>query len=258
MKACYIISTVDLRRDDLMQLLKSIVKYQPHDVALCLQKYTQRDVNQIEEILKPVGCTCIVLDEYVGANIAKIQALGSVVDNYDFYINLDDDMEMTDKTNYAPIFAKLANDKSMALISGNWRKTKKQIDKIEKYADKPFVKQKIVYTGGGLVYRNDIAHIILENCTKDYLMDDVEWSVTCYVRGYDNGRYLNSFAEHRVCTKNGRATLYKGTTKVANNSLYFNFREQKKDVGYESYCIPIDGDLTDIAHEMHKQNKKRQ
>lgn len=256
--ACYIISSVNLRYEDLIQLLTSIIKYQPFSISLCLQKYTDLEIKNIKKLLEDnkIKYYLDIQEQYIGANLAKINALKNCIEDHDYFINLDDDMTLCYKTSYTPIFEFLDQNKGIGLVSGNWRKSLKMINDTIKLKDKPFKKQNIVYTGGGLVYRKNIARLILDKCTQDYLMDDVEWSINCYINGYENYRYLNSFLEHRVCSKNGRITIYKGQKKVFNNELYFNLRKMQKDVGYESYCIPMDKDLTEYAHKLHKENKK--
>lgn len=192
------------------------------------------------------------LDKLVGAHTAKLIALTSV--KSDIWCSLDDDMFAIANTDYNQMADILVNDKTIGLLSGNWAKTYRQANAKEK--SEQFVRQKLVYTGGGLMFRDDVAEIVRSIPNKPYLFDDCLWAVYAYINGYNNYRYRGSIAVHQICTKGGRRTWI-DTTKAKDRALppkeYLNVRESKDK---EGYYICTDKDVTPLAESLHKQNRK--
>ena len=171
------------------------------------------------------------------------------------YINLDDDMELCEHTNYDKAIER-ASWKSTGLISTNWARTKKQLEiKAGKLKD-VFVKQNLVYPGGGMVYREEIAKLMraLPSIPQTF---DHAWALTAYINGYINYRYLGSVALHCSLSKGGMNTYLTENPVALMMEQYINFRRTIKQSGNgHDVCIPLDPDLRPEAHFAHKMNKK--
>lgn len=247
----FIVPSMFTRFKPLILLLNSIRKYFPqYHLIGCLQQFKDEEVEALKGF---PNTTWIVSDKLLGTSTPRILCIKKGLEmGFKYFINLDDDMTLCEKTHYEPIIEFLKNNPNAGLVSGNWRKAFSMIEKLEP-TDK-FVSQKIVYTGGGLCYRDDVAKLMLD-LDFDTICDNTEWSVRSYVNGYDNYRYLGSLCEHKICQKDGR-NLY---LKLKNRNVrlcderYVNMVKSKiKD----EWLIPLDKDLTKEAHEEHKRNKK--
>lgn len=247
----FIIPSMYTRFEPLMQLLDDIQKYYPNYLIIgCLQKFKPEEVETLKKI---PNSHWIVSDELLGTSTPRILAIKKGLEmGVDVFINLDDDMSLCDKTKYEPIINFIKNNKGVGLVSGNWRKSFNMIDKIQDIKDE-FVKQKIVYTGGGLLYNREIAKLMIE-LEGNTICDNTDWSVTSYINGYENFRYLGSFAEHRICQKDGRNLYLKENPNYRLcDARYVTMKKEKNNRGW---LIPLDKDLTPFAHELHKKNKK--
>lgn len=197
----------------------------------------------------------IYLDKMIGPHSSRMAAHKAFYS--DIWVNLDDDMLFTSKTDYRPIVERLVSDKSVGFISGNWAKTEKQA--LSKKTKDEFLKQNIVYTGGGLCYRSNVADFMRDEVPdRPYLFDDVEWALQAYIRGYTNYRYLGSVTVHRVCTVGGRRNWVRLGSKYPPDETMFNLRKSKPFYNNpdNDYCICMSSDLTEKAHQLHKKNKK--
>jgi organic radical activating enzyme len=190
--------------------------------------------------------------ELLGMHTAKITAvewIASQVNNAVICF-CDDDIEFTEQTNLDDV--DLVFESSVGLISLNWVRSRK----IQKDLKNEYKKQKIVYTGGGLICRLDIAIQLLNLGKKDYLCDNSIWSAYIYTQGYTNYRYLGSIAIHKILKPGGRKrfVVEKGVNNLEkyDNSI-LEFKKEKNGV---SYLIPLDKDLSEKAHKLHKENAK--
>lgn len=252
MRKAFVIVSVSDRVEQLNALIRSIKllhKYNDFDICVLYQDYLgnkdQLDTRFIDKLYiypKRLGCNC-----------ARIMLLQKI--HYDIYCNLDDDMELTEHTNYQPVIDKLMKDKSSGFILTNWARTREIYrEKLPKMKD-TFIKQCFIYQGGGMLYRDDVAELIRKLPLVETIFDE-GWALTAYLNGYDNYRYLGSLALHFICTKGGMRDWYKSIdyTKLKNLfPKYINYRKGKDDIEYH---IPIDTDLTDLAKEEHRRNKK--
>jgi hypothetical protein len=175
-------------------------------------------------------------------------------DKYDIYINLDDDMLLTEYTSYNASINK-ALEKETGFVLTNWAKTESlMLRKVPKMKNK-FVKQALVYQGGGMVYSEKIAQVMrrLKPIKSTF---DTEWSLTSYLLGYTNYRYLGSLAIHMVCGVGGMSEFMKNNPAVKTLEPYVNYRRSKKQNGSgKDLLIPLDSDLTQLAKDTHKQNR---
>jgi hypothetical protein len=195
----------------------------------------------------------IVKKELLGCHGARVHLLREA-DKYDIYINLDDDMLLTEYTSYNASINK-ALEKETGFVLTNWAKTESlMLRKVPKMKNK-FVKQALVYQGGGMVYSEKIAQVMrrLKPIKSTF---DTEWSLTSYLLGYTNYRYLGSLAIHMVCGVGGMSEFMKNNPAVKTLEPYVNYRRSKKQNGSgKDLLIPLDSDLTQLAKDTHKQNR---
>lgn len=255
MKKTFIIATTGDRAERLENLLISLEPYfqRGWKAVIVAQRYSKKDILTIKKYWG--DCSKIIcFNNMIGAHSAKVAALKSV--NSDIWCSLDDDMFAIPATDYDRISDILSENRNIGFISGNWARTISMAKKKERQ-DK-LVKQKLVFTGGGLLFRDDVAEIIrnIPNC--EYLFDDCLWAMYAYVNGYENYRYLGSIAIHEICTKGGRRTWLKEATskKVLPPEELLKVRKGKTQSGYNEYLICNDSDLTKLAKELHEKYKK--
>lgn len=257
MKKTFLIASTGDRADGLERLLISLFPFFQtgwHAVAVC-QAYEQKDINRIRSIAGE-HATIIEKASLIGAHSAKIIALNSR--QSDVWCSLDDDMFAIPQTDYDYIADLLMSDKSIGFVSGNWARNAKLAAKKEKTDE--LIAQKLVFTGGGLLFRDDVAEIIRHIPDEQYLFDDCLWAMYAYIAGYNNFRTRNSIAVHQICTKGGRRTwLAARPDRVLPPPDLLRVRagsnNGEKD-GYNEYLICRDSDLTKKAHQLHAENRK--
>ena len=249
---------MDNRIDGFKCLINSLSRYFDCGWRACAiaQGYNEEQKQDMAAFLKDKPCDIFYFSDYIGAHSAKVYGLENV--KSDIWCSLDDDMEIIEKTDYEAVAETLDKEKSYGFISCNWARTMALADK--KVAENKYIKQKLVYTGGGLLFRDDIAEIIRGIPNRDYLFDDCLWAMYAYINGYENYRFMGSVTVHRICTKGGRRAWI---GLEANRALppcdLLNARKCKdvKSFGENnSYFICLDKDLTQKARELHKVNKK--
>lgn len=251
MKKTFIIASTGDRCDGLCQLLISLTPFfqTGWQAAVVCQGYSDEDAKTVKIILGGYG-KCFFLKDLIGAHSAKMIALTNV--QSDIWCSLDDDMCAIPETHYNEMADTLMERKDMGFLSGNWARTSDLAKK--KKCVSELVSQKLVFTGGGLMFRDDVAEIIRNIPNEQYLFDDCLWAMYAYINGYSNYRYLGSIAIHRICTKGGRKTwLRKTNNRILPPTEYLVCR---KCNDLDGYYMCVDKDLTDLAHQKHKENKR--
>ncbi len=257
----FLVSTAGGRIDGFIKLINSLKRYAASGwgIRVLFQKYSDEDFEKAESSLKEIfgeNYSTDRSDELTGGHLSRVYLL----DKYDsdIWMLLDDDMEaLPFYTNYDMMSAIVQKDKSIGLISGNWRRTEGMCKKVQKV--NKILKQDIVYTGGGLCFRNDVAEIIKAIPRKMYLFDNPLWSIYVYVAGYTNCRYMGSVAVHNICTKGGRRRWLSEVSeeKSLPPSEYITTHKGKGKAGSnDEYLICDSSDITDFAKELHRRNKK--
>ena len=257
----FLIATVQDRTDGLRTLLLSSQMYRKEwRYVIVAQSYTDEDQRWLNEFVQQMrlNADIIYVDHGIGPGRAK--RLGISRFKSDIWVSLDDDMEMIPgKTDYESMVSILESRPEIGFLSANWAKTLKQAE--AKEIKDSLVKQAIVYTGGGMMFRGDVAETLLQEMPDEpWLFDNVAWSLAIYTSGYENYRYLGSVAIHRICTKGGRKRwVSQGTRKLPDRSLinvrpaFNNAREM--EIG-NCWCICSSSDLTPKAKELHRMNKE--
>ncbi len=254
MKRTFLIASTGDRLEGLLNLLESLEWHfeKGWNVCVVCQGYTKEDVNTIECAVGEHGIV-YSFDKLIGAHSAKVYGLSHY--DSDVWCSLDDDMFAIPQTDYESAATLLDENKYIGFISCNWARTKELADK--KVPEHSVVKQKLTFTGGGMLFRDDVAEIIRHIPNEQYEFDDCLWAMYAYINGYVNFRYFGSVAVHRICTKGGRRTWIKEhKDRVLPPPEYLRVRRGKDKEGYNQYLICTDSDLTELSHELHKENRK--
>lgn len=250
----FLIASTGDRLEGLITLLNSLNGHFLKGWKACVicQAYSLEDQPTVIDAVGNNG-TVFFLPELVGAHSAKVYGLTHV--HSDVWCSLDDDMYAIDKTNYDPVAKILDDNRYIGFVSCNWARTPELA--LKKEPDDCLVKQKLTFTGGGMLFRDDVAEIIRHIPNEQYEFDDCLWAMYAYVAGYINYRYFGSVAIHRICTKGGRRTWIKmHDDRVLPPPELLRVRRGKDAKGYNQYLICTDSDLTELSHQKHRENKK--
>lgn len=254
MTKTFIIASTGDRKDGLCRLVISLTPFinSGWKISAVCQGYSEKDIKDVKTLIGDNG-KVFTIDNLIGAHSAKMIALND--SQSDVWCSLDDDMFAIPKTNYDKIADIIFNDKSIGFISGNWARTLKQAG--SKDTKDELIPQKLVFTGGGLFFRDDVADIIRGIPNEQYLFDDCLWAMYAYINGYNNYRYRGSIAIHQICTKGGRRTwMMQVDNRILPPEKYLRVRKGTAKDGYNQYLICNDSDLTDLSHTLHNKNKK--
>jgi hypothetical protein len=196
-----------------------------------------------------------ITGEMEGCHGARVNLLRHIQGGYDVYINLDDDMELTEHTNYEPAIIK-ALEPSTGFVLTNWARTRGLMEKKIPRKREEFIRQNLIYQGGGMVYCEKIAALMRELPAIKQTFDHA-WPLTAYINGYLNYRYMGSLAIHRVCGTGGMAGFMTDNPVQLMMTEYVNIRKAKRQRGNAwDVCIPLDPDIKPLAHEKHRANFK--
>ena len=254
MKGTFVIVSVSDRVHQLNILLESIISsasFKELDICLCYQDYLGN-----QELIKYRShyATLLIEPKRMGCDGARIHLLNNI--QYDYYINLDDDMELIAATNYEQSIKK-AFEPGTGFVLTNWARNHATAEVKARKMRKEFVKQILVYQGGGMVYADKIAALIRMLPIKKTTFDNA-WALTAYLHGYTNYRYLGSVAVHKICGQGGMKSFMMEESTELTYEEYINYRYGKRRTGTAwDICIPLDGDIKQNAHDKHIMNKKK-
>lgn len=191
--------------------------------------------------------------ERTGCHAARVDLLRRI--RYGLYVNLDDDMVLTRHTNYDRALAKVC-ERPTGFVLTNWARTEAQVERKAPKLRPEFVKQALVYQGGGMAYRDEVADLMRALPMVKQTFDHA-WPLTAYVNGYTNYRDLSSLAVHRIMGKGGMSAFMDSNPPQLLMREYVTFRWAKRRRGNgHDVLIPLDQDLTPLAHAHHKANKR--
>ena len=247
MRTTFVIVSVSDRVEQLNSLIESILKFRKfdeYDICLCYQDYLG-NADKIK--YKDRYAHIFVKPEKMGCNGARVYLLQQI--KYDVYINLDDDMELIEQTNYEKAIEK-ALQPDVGFVLTDWCRARSMLQKKLDNMSDTFHKQIMVYQGGGMVYTEKNAALIRELPVEKTMFDDI-WCITTYINGYTNYRYRGSVALHFVCGKGGMRLFMKEENPKLAAEPYINYRHGEKE-----WLIPMDSDINDYARMLHKINKK--
>ena len=242
-----IVSTSD-RVEWLNELVDSIIKYPKfdgYDICLCFQDYLGNQDN-IEN--KKRYAKIIIEPERMGCNAARINLLRNI--KYDYYINLDDDMRMTQFTDYNKAIEK-CKEKSTGFVLTDWVNNEYSL-KLKSMSIKDVFKENIMtLQGGGMVYSDNIASLIRRLEIRKTMFDD-EWPITAYINGYTNYKYFGSLTLHYVASDGGMKSFMKDECPPLACPEYVNYCK----LFGNQYMVPMDFSVSKLARELHEKNLK--
>jgi hypothetical protein len=247
-----LLATVQDRIDSVLVTLESAAKFLPDwKVVMVVQEYESEDFTRISYKYNP---KIIAIDGRVGPHTAKVAGL-ELIDSLQkskyVVCSIDDDMEFVEQTNLTKAVGRCLRP-GVGLVSTGWVRAESLLSS-RKIVDS-FVKQPIVYTGGGLLFNSSVAKLILGMPNKAYFDDNTEWSLYLYIRGFVNYRYRGSLTIHRICGKGGRRAWIKDDPSVIPDTRYIKMHPSKMEA--EKYLIGVSKDLTKEAHNLHKANRE--
>lgn len=248
-KITFVIVSVSDRVNELNNLIESIMrfdKFNDYSICLCYQDYLHNsDLIKYRERYDKI----LIQPEKMGCNGARVFLLQNI--KYDFYINLDDDMELVEQTDYTRAIAK-ASERGTGFVLTNWARSRKLLEqKIPKMCDK-FIPQIMVYQGGGMVYSEKVARLIRTLPVQKTMFDDI-WCIKTYVNGLTNYRYQGSLALHFICSTGGMRLFMREENPKLGAEEYINYVHGKRE---NEWLIPLDKDVNAWARFLHERNKK--
>jgi len=256
----FLLATTGDRPALLMACLKSISTYAPSiPVVLTGQSVPDAVKAGVRQWSTDTGhdISYVWGEDRRGPHTAKLSGLQANLD-VNVWVSIDDDMELLPQTDYNNA-ALVCQTRGVGLVSCNWAKSEGHLPKKIKAMAPTFKEQKVVYTGGGLVFSGRVAEVIRGIPSERYVTDNALWSAVVYSRGYKNYRYMGSLALHRIMSKGGRKAYLKespGAMFPVPHLLTQRKCDQHLYPSAEANTyIPDSKDLTPLAEELHRENR---
>lgn len=194
-----------------------------------------------------------------GARVSALKWLHEQGLHFEHYVNVDDDIEVTEHTNWREAIVK-TDEPGVGFVITQWVRHPNQYDesvaRLEpgKYSA-PCI---MIYNGGGMAYNAEIAAIMRDLKVEPSQFEDL-WPITAYRLGYNNYRALGSLAIHRTGSIGGRQAYVKQEPRPPLCSKWINYRQlhgvgQGQWVG-NNYSIPTDSDVRKKTKEEHATNR---
>lgn len=196
----------------------------------------------------------IMLPEAVGPHMARAAALDAW--DAEIWCWWDDDMAaITGETLYGPAVAR-AIEPGVGLVSTGWRPSDSPGWARQRPRVDVWVRQSIVYTGGGLICSDEVAREIDRALPRGRLWcDNTEWSLACYLGGRQNWRWRGSVAIHRIGRRGGRRAWLATHPELSMPDPRW-VRVRPSGRPGEHGCIPLDRDLTRAARQRHRVERR--
>jgi hypothetical protein len=248
----FLLSTVEDRIGLAEKFMQSVRRYRPDwPVYVVAQSYSEASVR----VMRRYGPQMRQLPHRLGPHVSKMIGLTWIRSEHTnvTICSVDDDMELTDRTNYDPIL-EFVRRPHVGLVSAGWAPHETRA------ATWPlvnaFVPQPIVYTGGGLFLTERIAAVLANTvpATTDYWSDNCQWSLATYLAGYENYRYRGSVTIHRVCRNGGRKAWINERQRTMPDPAYLTMQPGVKP---GEWHIGDSSGLTALAKETHRAARER-
>jgi Glycosyl transferase family 2 len=252
----FLIATVADRMPMLRRALETLAAHVPGwQLVLVTQGLSDADIAEVEALAP--GVVLRRHTERLGMHNARLDGLRCIEElagGAPYVVcSADDDEEFLPETNLDPCVAK-AWERGVGLVSSGWIPSEGH-RRIRPVVD-VFVKQNIVYTGGGLVFSSPVARILRAIPEGRYFSDNMEWALAVYLAGYDNFRYRGSLAIHRACSTGGRKAWVTAEERQVSDPRYITTRPGAASNRRKSnHLIGTSADLTPAAHELHRRNR---
>jgi len=244
-----------VRPQSLYKLLNSIQTLEvikDWNIYVYLQCYSYSDHAYLMNNYGHMISGSIVSSKRVAPYVARCELMKAYPS--DIYCMNDDDAIMMDKVNYEAPVEFLLENRNAGMISTNWVRVNTEKMMARKRYEHKFLKQNLVNTGGGLIFRHDVADSVLGKVIKPYLYDDIMLSLNAYISGYKNYRYLGSIIEHNAVMNGGIKTLYKEQEMCLLDERLIDMHPTTEIYPHKNnnYHMPTSKNLTEKAHKLHK------
>jgi len=254
MKKYLIVGTTRDRKEMLTQMLQSANEHlSGWNIAACAQQYTKEEADKLFE--QSLAKEKIVISKAgrIGMHNAKMACVDAVLQKEQdeiVFCSVDDDMVFTNLTQYETAIRKCL-EKGVGMVSTGWVKSETMIAK--RPTKDEFVKQSIVYTGGGLLFSRTVAGVLQALPRRDYISDNTVHSLALYIAGYENFRYRGSLAIHKILSKGGRRAWVSLGLRELPSREYISMKQDKSSPN--DYLIGTSKDITEAAHQIHRRNR---
>lgn len=240
--------------DKLLWSIKNLDILKDWNIYVYFQSYSDKDLDSIFKNHSDIINDHIISENRIAPYIARCELMKRF--DADIYCMNDDDAVFMNMVNYETPCYKILSNSKIGMISTNWVRVNTPKMMAKKRYENKYISQKIVNTGGGLLFSRKVAEIILKSEIKAYLYDDIMLSLNAYVNGYKNYRYLGSIVEHNAVMKGGIKTLYKEKQMELLPKDLISMKKTTSIYPYDNnnYHMPTSRDLTQLADNMHKIN----
>lgn len=172
------------------------------------------------------------------------------LNDYDYYIIVDDDMEFLGKEDYDSVMGFEKDHTECGLCSTLCRRTIAQFEKVQPINE--FKVDNVQHIDGGCVFRKDIRDLLVREIDlQRYALDS--FCIVTFINGYTNYQYYGSVTLHKAGAKQG--------------FIYVRKHKDEFIPKFEKYIIKTyyDGklnipfyvsQLTTEAIELHLKNRK--
>lgn len=174
------------------------------------------------------------------------------LDDYDYYIIIDDDMEFLGKENFEPAMAFAGNVESCGVCCTSCCRTKK--DYYNSVLKKKFTAQNIQWVAGGQIIKRSVRELLLEEIPMEPLTYD-GFSFVTYLAGYTNYHYWGSVTLHVAGQKNGVEYVYRNSEELTPHFEQYILKTH--DDNGKMILPHKESDLTEEAREIHRMRSKR-
>lgn len=250
MRYCFIMASLSTRTHLLNKFIDSAKKskYKDADYYLYFQNITGEEPNFDTSFFKDIKYSAT----RDGVFYPRAYWLHNL-DDYDFYIIIDDDMEFLGKENFEEMMDFASHFPHCGLVCGEYKNRLDLYEKAEKKND--FKEQNIQFLEGGGIIKKEIRDLFCKVIPFEKLSYDAFCIVT-YINGYTNYKCYSSIVLHKLTNGN------QGFVYVKRHSSEYKewFEKYIKQTHYEhngELRLPLkESDLTDEAIMLHNKNLK--
>lgn len=173
------------------------------------------------------------------------------LDNYDFYIVIDDDMEFLGKEDYESMMNFAGSIRECGLCCSDCRRTLKLYNEFP--IEKVFKKNNLEWISGGAVIKKEVRDLLVREIDlKPYTYD--AFCLVTYINGYTNYQYQGSCSLHKAGQKDGFAYTRKNSDQFVTKFEKYIIDPFKKN---GKLTLPYrESELTEEARVLHQKNRK--
>ncbi len=257
----FVVGTVDNRLPQLLNMLVSAKRYiGPWEVVIVAQHYMdeQKDLltGKCRQLFgdKSDHIHIDFMTDYMGCFGSKMWALKRY--DSDIYLSMDDDMIILPQTDYDRMADVYVEHRELGLLSGIYVRKHEFIHWAG--VEDRLKRQPLTGTNGGLMFSREIRNLLVSRLYgRDFLFDDLAWTLEAYVDGYMNGVYYGSLIVHMAGMAGGFQQWSQGDKRELPDSELINVRRKKGNEGNENAILRMGSDdLTQKARDLHAHNKK--